>query len=478
MRKNEIFLFTLLLLVGLQPLYLIFQIEPYSKEEIDLNLKSYSTVENKLMVKNPNTNIIGNPISSQIENDSIILWNKTFNSINGSSNNAMWVDTDYIYTTGTINLDDSFSPKQNILLIKWDKDGNQIWNRSWGGILTDRSNAILGDETNIYVHGYTYNHGGNDKFILIKWDKDGNQIWNKSWGYPGRQYNYFNSMASDGTYLYTNGHSQKYGEYFQIAVIKWDKEGNQIWNRTWGEEKAENSNSIWCSQEGIYVSGGRYGYENSSLNGKVLVKWDFDGNQIWNRTWKYGEILSLWDDGEFVYGVGYNGFLSSRDSNANLILMKWDFYGNLFLNKTVNNDVTTCGTFITGDSSNLYITGFSENKSMEMRDILLLIYNLKDKLLFNWTWGGKMYEFGYSVSFDNNYIYLTGLTGIGLPSSGNTSFNSILMKLQNPLNDTFTIPFSGITMILTVSLVSISIIITKITKKKDKSTRYNLDSAN
>ncbi|MHA1698954.1 MAG: hypothetical protein ACTSWN_08965, partial [Promethearchaeota archaeon] len=80
----------------------------------------------------------------------------------------------------------------------------QPWNRTWGGSDGDYGYSVWGDGSYIYTCGYTYSFGaGSADLLLVKWDPDGNQVWNRTWG--GSSSDYGRSGWGDGSYRYGGG---------------------------------------------------------------------------------------------------------------------------------------------------------------------------------------------------------------------------------------------------------------------------------
>lgn len=119
--------------------------------------------------------------------------------------------TDDVYVAGN-NGDD-------LLLLKYDSNGNFIWDETYGGS-TGYSVAIdLNDD--IYVAGQ---QTSNDSVLLIKWDSDGSVIWDEIYDKPIWQIGY--SVAID-----TMGHAYVCGQSRSGSgcLIRWDAEGNFDW---------------------------------------------------------------------------------------------------------------------------------------------------------------------------------------------------------------------------------------------------------
>ncbi|MHA1369359.1 MAG: hypothetical protein ACTSRA_06555, partial [Promethearchaeota archaeon] len=110
----------------------------------------------------------------------------------------------------------------------------QPWNRTWGGSYMDEGWSVWGDGTYLYTCGTTYSYGaGFFDLFLVKWDSDGNQVWNRTWG--GSDWDEGNSVWGDGSYLYTCGGTYSFGAGdSDLVLVKWDTDGNRVWNRTWG----------------------------------------------------------------------------------------------------------------------------------------------------------------------------------------------------------------------------------------------------
>ena len=83
--------------------------------------------------------------------------------------------TGYCQPKGKENLD--------VFLLKIDKDGNEIWNKSFGGWKEDVGEKIIETSDGYIIGGYTESYGNGDAdFWIIKVDENGNEIWNRTYG--------------------------------------------------------------------------------------------------------------------------------------------------------------------------------------------------------------------------------------------------------------------------------------------------------
>ncbi|MFX1392897.1 MAG: SBBP repeat-containing protein [Promethearchaeota archaeon] len=121
------------------------------------------------------------------DNNLNFKWCKIWNNISGNSDIEMGfsiaIDSkDNIYVTGSISK--SGVSAADILLLKFNIDGNLSWYRSWDncGSYDTGSGIAVDYQDYIYIAGIETNASGIFNSILLKCDSNGNQIWNKSWG--------------------------------------------------------------------------------------------------------------------------------------------------------------------------------------------------------------------------------------------------------------------------------------------------------
>jgi hypothetical protein len=202
------------------------------------------------------------------------------------------------------------------LIVKFDIDGNQIWTRSFGGSSFDYYKSLT--ETNdggIVAVGYTLSsevenltsYGSKDA-IIAKYDKDGNQIWAKNFGGSGEDYffsvteTYDNGLVAVG---YTksndlNGISSiSAPNYLEGIIVKFNKNGNQLWAKNFGGSGDDYLKGIIETKNGDLVIAG---YSNSSdISGLtyigrddgLIIGVDNKGNQKWIKNFGCSENDSL-----------------------------------------------------------------------------------------------------------------------------------------------------------------------------------------
>jgi hypothetical protein len=332
-----------------------------------------------------------------LSSSSQIIWTQTWDGPSYERAYSIWGDGTYLYTTGHTT---SFGANNgDLFLIKWDTNGDLIWNKTWGNSESDKGLSIWGDGTYLYTTGQSYHD-----FLLIKWDTDGNEIWNKTWGNP-ESYNGV-SIWGDGTYLYITGYISYSGYDYDLLITKWDTNGNQIWFKYWDNLEIDIGLSIFGDGTYLYVTGySGNSFENTNL---ILIKWDTNGNQIWNKNSGNSDVIewgkSIWADGNYIYTTGFTpGYGTNHHV---LLLIKWDTDGNQIWNKTWGNSESN-GFSVWGDGTYIYTAG---NTNIEINcEILLIKWDTDGNVVWFQTMGGPYLDEANSIWGDGTYLYMTGV---------------------------------------------------------------------
>ncbi len=215
---------------------------------------------------------------------------------------------------------------------------------------------------NIYGIGTKYDNYQNptpqgNNFLLIKITKSGTHQWTRLLEKEGDQW--ANRMVCDGSFLYTVGDSYSTG-FRELFIVKWDLEGNEIWNKSVGEIPEFTAiDSIVVNNNRLYMCNNAF---SSNANNITIFCFSTDGLMIWNRTHSedssgismpLGHTLCILND--YLYFCG--------ESNADNLLLKCDLDGNLLWNQTWGTVAFEKLIAIQTDHQNLFVTGALDSKT-------------------------------------------------------------------------------------------------------------------
>lgn len=187
-----------------------------------------------------------------------------------------------------------FDPKGDIFLVMTDAEGNEIWNNNYGYDFDDYAMDVLENDDGSFmvigsrdgffddVHANYKTHDAD--ILLLKIDAEGNEIWKKNYGEDGHDFGYGIEHADDGYYLF--GSTQSYGEgNFDMILTKVDYEGEKEWHVTYGGIHYDYGISIDKNNEGdLYLLGTTKSFGQDESADIYLIKTDELGNEKWNLT--------------------------------------------------------------------------------------------------------------------------------------------------------------------------------------------------
>lgn len=253
--------------------------------------------------------------------DGSLVWDFTWGQGVGYEEvDGLVAEDDAIYLSGWTT---GKTTGNDVAILKLDREGKLIWENSWGGNGWDEGDGqLVVDADSLYVAG-RYNGvnllGGQG--LIVRFDKStGNERNHVTWGGP--IFTDALGMTSDGTYLYATGLTLDTGNGGQIFLRKYDKNLNLIWEQIWGGKGSESARAVAVSPNGeIYIAGKS---DNNSSGGLdiALLRYDQDGNLVWARTWggpqNEGAFGIVWN-GNAIFIAGNTKSLGQGQDDAILI---------------------------------------------------------------------------------------------------------------------------------------------------------------
>lgn len=233
----------------------------------------------------------------------------------------------------------------DMVLMKFDSNGNYLWSRDAGGNFNDLANAVAFD-----ADGFVITSGGfasdtltfpTDALVnpvmglpetfVVKYDENGNCIWAERAGAGDNDHSVAVDVDANGI-IYVGGHYHSGSFVFgndtlvnqgqgDIYLLVYDANGNQLWGKSAGGIEQDFGYGVFVDAAGnIYLSGmfqslsvsfGAYTFNNSNVNDDMfLMMYDAAGNETGALTGgglgsDYISSVTATPNG--VYGVGSFG---------------------------------------------------------------------------------------------------------------------------------------------------------------------------
>jgi hypothetical protein len=286
-------------------------------------------------------------------------------------------------------------------LVKTDALGNHVWNHTYGGSGVDGAYCLIQASDGGYViigDTDSFGAGGRD-FWLVKTDALGNHVWNHTYGGPVNDIGASVVQTSDGGYLMV-GSTYSFGAGgSDFWLVKTDGAGNHQWNHTYGGIAPDQGTSVIQTPDGGYAAAGNTQSFGSGLEDMWLVKTDKQGNHVWNHT--YGG-----SDSEWCYQVAQSadGFVMAGATSSFALgpsdawLVKADRFGNILWNHTYGGAEEERGySLIQTRDGGYAIAGYTASIGAGQPDLWLVKTDAWGNHQWNQTQGGHYGEYGRAV---------------------------------------------------------------------------------
>ena len=241
---------------------------------------------------------------------------------------------------------------EDAIMVKYDLEGNIVWKTHFGGSDVDRFFSLSTATDGIVAVGVSFAgsfengnwetdtcKGGKDA-IMVKFDQDGNVLWQTNFGGKSDDFYYAATTVSDGFVAagISFPNSFKTGDweadtckgYEDAIIVKYDEEGNVVWKNNFGGDGWDCFYDLISVPNAIIVVGSsdRFGSGDwKNINGKgskdaIIVKLDNTGNVLWKRNFggnDADEYKAVSVVANAVTVVGYSSFNSFKTGDWNSI---------------------------------------------------------------------------------------------------------------------------------------------------------------
>jgi len=324
-----------------------------------------------------------------------------------------------IYVTGRSPVDAAHNFRSDIVLIKYDLNGNEIWFLEFDEI-DDATNGTdipysiaLDPANNVIVTGESFINGTGTNFITLKYDPSGNLLWKARYNSSATGSVRVATDAAANVYIIGPSSSVPSGRNY--VTVKYNANGIEQWVRTYN-----GLNNFDDNPHGLAVTAaGEVAVTGESTGGVTsfdiaTIVYDTNGNQRWVQRFTstgvdYGYDVAFGPNNE-VYVAGQT---PGSNGNSDAVLIKYNANGSQIWARTFNGPADKFDLYsrVRVDSqNNIVATGYFQEANF-YTDFNTAKYDPNGNLLWSQSFSGPVAADDYPtflVIGGDNAIYLTG----------------------------------------------------------------------
>ena len=320
-----------------------------------------------------------------------LLWHQVWDEYDREDLDYIKLDNfGNIYLVGAT---ESYAHFNDILILKYESDGNLLWNKTWGGTGFDRASGFeIDSEDDFYIVLYD-NYEWTQDIRVMKFNSFGVKIWDKTRVELGKQVLYHIGLdAQDNLFL---AYKTEYNDEDTWYFLEYDQLGNQIWISE--SEELGNLQDFrieFDREDNIFLRG----YNESQCI--QFFKYNSSGNHIWDKT-----ISTRFDYKDCFDNEG-NYYLSCINyTNSKGYVVKYNHALDQIWTSNYQKGEYPGGLLVDNDQ-NIYVIADISIPSESYNDIYITKLNMSGCFLYNLTWGSSAWDDILASKFDsNNNLY-------------------------------------------------------------------------
>ncbi len=329
------------------------------------------------------------------------------------------------------------------VIVKYDSEGNIIWDRNFGGSERDYFLEVTSSNNGYVAVGYSLSNDddveglnkGNWDAIIVKYDLNGNLLWNRNFGGTGDD-RFEDIVTVSGGYIVVGRSTSSNGDLVGLAkggwdaiILKYDFNGNLLWNKNFGGTSTDYFFGVDVSDNAIIAAGYSWsnngdlvGMNKGNADG-IIVKYDLNGNVIWNKNFggsgnDYFEDIVALNDGYVAVGrsASNNGDLMGMNKGSwDGIIAKYDFNGNLLWNRNFGGTGDDRFHGVNKDNDNIIVIGHSNSSNGDLTGVakggwdgVVVKYNSVGDIVWNKNFGGDSTDYFNGIDIISSKIIIVG----------------------------------------------------------------------
>lgn len=288
------------------------------------------------------------------------LWNKYYDLSINSAYSGFWIEE--TFDKGFIISGFGEGINRDAYLIKTDSSGNIQWVKTFGGSGMDQGRCVRQLSDNGYILLVrTSSNNPTDDILLIRTDSAGNEIWRKIYGNSTYEELGMEVQVCGNSGYIIAGWKRLGTQPAKMYLVRSDINGDSLWTKTFYDYSTSGAYSIDLTDDNGFIIGGVADSTNNNYPLAYVVKTDSIGNIEWQKRYAsaYKEycysIISLPNNRYAFCGMGDSVFFEYEratireiDGNGNTLWEKYfrGLYGqNAFMSvdKTVDNGFILSG---------------------------------------------------------------------------------------------------------------------------------------
>jgi hypothetical protein len=326
------------------------------------------------------------------------------------------------------------------------------WFKNFNGTVNDWDEGVdmaLDNDENILVLGFTTNNETVQDFdiTVLKYDKNGNLIWEYTKDLDGNNFDEPTAMAIDiNNNIYVTGKTDN--SMSKIFTLKLNESGEHQWTKYFTDNENPCESTSIIVNNNIYVCG--YG---GIVNDEdiILLQYDFEGNLLWDTTYSgtgNGSDITAsmcFDASENIIICGSTGE-SGGYAYTNIVTLAYNSEGNLLWENEYQGPSASIdiGTGICSDQEgNVYAIGTSEKMVSGQPETDYAVIKYNENGIEQWV---TRYDGGYGNDWPVKCIFseTENLFVTGWSISENDTKSAATVKLDTEGNKIWDSRYDGL----------------------------------